>query len=107
MGTILNPKLTAFEAQAAANGFLLDHLPDLYCALEAQLDPINQLWRVPVTLTYPRYGGIGKVGEICVSVFVEKIVSFTPLIEMRTTARQLYDQQIDAIEEAFSGQKTT
>jgi hypothetical protein len=24
----LNPKLTAFEAQAAANGFLLDNLPD-------------------------------------------------------------------------------
>ena len=60
---------------------------------------------VPITLSYPRYGPTGEVGEIYVSVFVEKIVSFTPLVEMRTKARQLYDQQSDAIEAAFSGQK--
>ena len=97
----LNPKLTAFEAQAAANGFLLDNLPDRYGAYEPRFDPREQVWRVAVLLTYPYIGSVGQVGEICVSAFSEAIVSFTPLAEMRERARQLYEQHQDAIQAAF------
>ena len=65
----LNPKLTAFEAQAAANGFLLDNLPDHYLAIEPRLEPNRQVWRVSVVLTYPYIGSIGEVGEVRVSTF--------------------------------------
>lgn len=97
----LNPKLTAFEAQAAANGFLLDNLPDRYGAYEPRFDPREQVWRVAVLLTYPYIGSVGQVGEICVSAFSEDIVSFTPLAEMRERARKLYEQHHDAIQAAF------
>jgi hypothetical protein len=97
----LNPKLTAFEAQAAANGFLLDNLPDHYLAIEPRLEPTQQVWRVSVVLTYPYIGSIGEVGEIRVSAFSKQIISFTPLNEIRTRGRQLYEQHHAAIEAAF------
>ncbi len=96
----LNPKLTAFEAQAAANGFLLDNLPDRYGAYEPRFDPTERVGRVAVLLTYPYIGSVGQVGEICVSAFSETIVSFTPLDELRARARTLYEQHQDAIWEA-------
>jgi|SRR5215475_11629675 len=96
------PQLTALEAQAAANGFLLDHLPDRYGAYNPRLESNGQVWRLSVLLTYPFIGSIGEVGEIRVSAFSEDIVSFTPLDEMRERARKLYDQNHAAIEAAFS-----
>ncbi len=98
----LNPQITAFEAQAAANGFLLDHLPDRYGAYDPQFEPNGQAWRVSVLLTYPFIGSIGEVGEIRVSAFSEDILSFTPLDEMKARARELYDQSDAAIQAAFS-----
>jgi len=98
----LIPTLTALEAQAAANLFLLDNLPDRYLAVEPRLDPAAQVWRVAVVLTYPFIGPVGKVGDIAVSAFSEEIVAHTPLDEMRERARQLYEQNRAAIEAAFS-----
>ena len=103
----LNPKLTAFEAQAAANGFLLDNLPDHYLAIEPRLEPNRQVWRVSVVLTYPYIGSIGEVGEVRVSAFSEQIISFTPLTDMRARGRQLYEQNHAAIEAAFLQARNT
>ena len=97
----LNPTLTAFEAQAAANGFLLDNLPDRYGAYEPRLTSNNQMWRVAVHLTYPVIGSVGEVGEICISAFSGSVVSSTPLTEMREQARKLYEQHGAAIQAAF------
>ena len=96
------PKLTAFEAQAAANGFLLEHMPDRYGAYDPHLESNGQVWRVSVLLTYPFIGSIGEVGEIRVSAFSEDILSFTPVDEMRERARKLYVQNHAAIQAAFS-----
>lgn len=85
-------QLTAIEAQAAANGFLLDHMPDRYLAVEPRLDATAQVWRVKVVLTYPFIGSVGEVGEIAISAFSEEVLSHTPLTEMRERARQLYEQ---------------
>ncbi len=46
-------RLTAIEAQATANGFLFDRMPDRYLAVEPRLDSAAQVWRVKVVLTYP------------------------------------------------------
>lgn len=103
----LSPKLTAFEAQAAANGFLLDNLPDRYGAYEPRLSTHNQVWRVGVHLTYPVVGSVGEVGEIWISAFTGEVVSNTPLQEMRERARKLYEQHGEAIQAAFLQSRNT
>jgi hypothetical protein len=95
-------QLTAFEAQSAANGFLLDHLPDSYLAVEPQLDQAKQAWRVKVALTYPFIGSVGEVGEILVSMYSDQVLSHTPVAEIRERGRQLYEQNRKAIQTAFS-----
>ena len=96
------PQLIAIEALAAANGFLLDHLPDGYLAVEPRLDAAGQFWRVKIVLTYPFIGSIGEVGEIAISAFSEEVISHTSLDEMRELGRQLYEQHREAIQTAFS-----
>lgn len=100
IATQLRP-ITALEAQAAANLFLSDNLPDRFCADDPALDRTANVWRVPVVLAYPFVGSIGQVGEICVSTSSEQIVSHTPLDEMRAAAQPLIEQHRDAIEAAF------
>ncbi|NOT60312.1 MAG: hypothetical protein HOP19_08815 [Acidobacteria bacterium] len=95
-------KISAHEAQSAANGFLLDHLPDRYLAVEPRLDALLQAWRVKVVLTYPFIGSVGEVGEIIISAISEDVLSHTPLTEMRERARQHYEQHREAIQTAFS-----
>lgn len=95
------PKTTAFEAQAAANLFLLNHLPDRFLATAPRFDTAAQVWRVPVVVAYPVIGPIGEVGEINVSATSEAIVLYTSLDEMMARARSLYDQHREAIEAAF------
>ncbi len=94
-------KITALEAQAAANLFLLDNLPDHYLAIEPKWDSVAQVWRVPVVLTYLYIGSIGEVGEVTVSTTSAEIVSHTPLLEIRANGRRLYEQHREAIEAAF------
>ncbi|MDX2041737.1 MAG: hypothetical protein SF097_10820 [Acidobacteriota bacterium] len=95
-------KITAMEAQGAANGFLLDHLPDRFLAIEPHFDSSARAWRLPVVIAYPFIGPIGEVGEISVNVSDEAIISHTPFDEMMSRARILYDQHREAIETAFS-----
>ena len=101
MATNLVATITALEAQAAANLFLSDHLPDRFLASSPKLDPAADVWRVPVLLAYPIIGPVGQTGEILVSATSEEIVSYTPLEEMKATARKLYEENRDAIEAAF------
>ena len=90
--------ITALEAQAAANLFLSDHLPDRFLASSPKLDAAANVWRVPVLLAYPIIGPVGQTGEILVSATSEEIVSYTPLEETKAAARKLYEDNRDAIE---------
>ncbi len=94
----LLPTLTALEAQAAANLFLSDNLPDRFCADSPRFDKTIRAWRVPVLLAYPFTGSVGEVGEIIVSPTSEAVLSYTPLVEMRSRALSLYEQHREAIE---------
>lgn len=93
--------LTAFEAEAAASLFLFDHLPDRFCPGQPKLDAPASLWRVPVLLSYPFIGPVGEVGEITVSAIEEKIVSYTPIDEMKALAFKIYEERRADIETAF------
>ena len=98
MATNLVATITALESQAAANLFLSDHLPDRFLASSPKLDAAANAWRVPVLLAYPIIGPVGQTGEILVSATSEEIVSYTPLEDMKATARKLYEENRDAIE---------
>ncbi len=101
MAANLNPKLTAFEAEAAANGFLLDNLPDRFCADDPQYNYATRCWVVPVILAYPVIGSIGQVGLLEVSSFSADILSHTPFDEMKATGKKLYEAHRDEINAAF------
>jgi hypothetical protein len=98
MATMTVPKITALEAQAAANLFLSDHLGDRFMADSPRLDAEAGVWCVPVLLSYAIIGSVGQTGEILVSTTSEKVVSHTPIEEMKAAARALYEQHRDAIE---------
>ncbi len=96
------PQVTALQAQAAANLFLSNHLPDRFTADQPQLNTHDKVWQVPVILVYPGIGSLGCVGNVQLSTTKEKILSYSPLSDMKRTAQQLYDTHHDAIEAAFS-----
>jgi len=96
--TAIAPTITALQAQAAANLFLSDRLPDRITADQPLLDEAAQVWRIPVILTYPFLGSLGQVGEIVISAVKEEIISFTPVEEILKSAQALAEQNRDAIE---------
>ena len=96
------PLITALQAQAIASLFLSDRLPDRFTADQPQLGAADKVWHVPVILSYPGVGSLGCVGAIQISTTEEKVISHTPLADMKQTAQQLYDTHRDAIEAAFS-----
>jgi hypothetical protein len=102
MALHMAPQVTALQAQAAANLFLSDHLPDRFTADQPQLDAADQVWHVPVVLAYPGVGALGCVGAVQVSTTEAKVLAHTPLADMKQTAQALYDTHRHAIEAAFS-----
>jgi hypothetical protein len=98
MATTLAPTLSALQAQAAANLFLSDHLPERFMAGPPSLDITAHVWRVPVLLAYPIIGPVGQTGEIVVCVTAAEVVSYTPSEEMQVAAHALYEQHRNAIE---------
>lgn len=98
MTTHTTPFITALQAQATANLFLSDHLPDRFTADQAQFALQMACWHVPVILTYPGVGVLGTVGDIQVAAQTETVVAHTPFAVMRHTAQGLYDAHRDAID---------
>jgi hypothetical protein len=82
------PQTTAQQAQAAANLFLSNHLPDRFTADQAQLSETAKAWEVPVILAYPGLGSLGRGGAICVSTTSEAILSFTPFDEIKQAGQR-------------------
>ncbi len=61
-------QITAAEARRKVNRFLLDKVSYLMGAQQPSLIEAEHLvWRVPVVLTYPDQGTVGKVGYVDVS----------------------------------------
>jgi hypothetical protein len=96
--TTIASTITALQAQATANLFLSDHLPDRFMAGPPSRHLAAQVWCVPVLLAYPIIGSVGQTGEILVSVTTAEVVSYTPIEEMKVAARARYEQHHNAIE---------
>ncbi len=97
-------KVDARRAMAVANRFILSHLPDRFSAglPKSMTFPTRWLWMVPVVLAYPQVGIVGEVGMVAVDTERETVVGWTPVEEMETLARQLYQEKKHEIEIAFS-----
>jgi hypothetical protein len=102
MATPTIPVITALEAEACASLYLSDRLPDRFSASEPSFDADAAAWRVPVFLSYPIVGPVGRVGEIVVSSASEQVLSHTPINDMLAAARLLYEQHRERIEASLS-----
>lgn len=60
-------EITAAHARRKVNVLMLDQVSNLLLANDPtfiQTAAGKWVWRVPVDLTYPKYGRVGKVGEV-------------------------------------------
>jgi hypothetical protein len=93
---------TVAEARAAANAWLIDHLPDRFAAGIPAYDPPREGWRIPIWLAYPGLAPLGPVGELFVDAVSGEVQAHTPVAEMKTQALHLYDQHRAAIDAPLS-----
>jgi hypothetical protein len=99
----LKPKKRAVDrdlAQITANSFILEHLPDRYCAGVPNLVefPIRTVWSVPIMLGYPRLGVIGQVGTVIIDRETGTVAGWTPFHDVRNATRKIYKQRKAEIE---------
>jgi hypothetical protein len=89
---------TVADARAAANAWLLDHLPDRFAAGIPVYDAPHEAWRIPIWLAYPGLEPLGPVGELGVDAVSGEVQAHTPLAQMKTQALALYEQHRAAID---------
>lgn len=90
--------ITAIEAQARAEAFLSDHLPDRFCATSPVLSLDGKAWHVPVVLSYPSTGPLGVVGEILVASDRDDILDHSAVSTMKEAANRLFFENRERIE---------
>ncbi len=93
-------KIGRETAEIAANHFILEHLPDRFCAGVPNLVefPIRTVWSVPIMLGYPKLGVIGYVGTVIVDGEMGTVAGWTPLEEVKIAAREIYEKRKAEIE---------
>lgn len=91
-------QISAFVARQKVNVLLLEQISNLFLADEPVLiqdKDHHWVWRVPVDLTYPAKGRVGRVGEVDVDArYGEVRYSETLLAKMTDKAQQLARQII-------------
>lgn len=94
-------KPTTLEIERQVAEFVINHVGDRVCVAEVNYDPAAKAWQVKLGLSYPFLGVIGIVGETLVTA-ESGVELITSLEEMKRRAEQLYEQNKEAIEAAFS-----
>ena len=97
-------KIGSTAALKTVNKFILENMRDRFSAgsLKRVIFPTREVWIVSVVLTYPKKGIIGEVGAIAVDGETGEIVGWTPIEEMETVAKDLYEGKKSEIEIAVS-----
>lgn len=92
------------DAIAIANRFILDNLPDRFCAgIPKRVVFLNKVvWTVPITLSYPSVGKIGEVGIVAIDGEIGEVIGWTPFDEVTSVAKKIYEEKKTEIEAAFS-----
>ncbi|MGH7454473.1 MAG: hypothetical protein ACRENG_24170 [bacterium] len=97
-------KINEDEAITEANGFILEHLPDRFCAGIPRLLSFTArtIWATPILLSYPEIGPIGEVGFVAVDAELGNVVGWTPFAEIYKAAEKFYSDKREQIAAAFS-----
>lgn len=97
-------KIDAEAAKRLTNRFILENLPDRFCAGTPRFlqFPLRSVWIVPVVLSYPRIGPVGQAGIAAVDTETGSVVGWTPLDEMKKAAETIYARKRADIDAAFS-----
>ena len=100
---VASTKIPRDDAKTAANHFIIEHLPDRFCAGQPRsvVFPIRAVWSVPIVLAYPKLGTIGEVGTVIVDAEMGTVVGWTPLEEIRAAAKEIYEARKAEIEAPF------
>ncbi len=97
------PRIDAETAKRLANRFILENLPDRFCAGTPRFlqFPLRTFWAVPVLLSYPRIGPVGHTGLVAIDTETGSVVGWTPLDEMKEVAQTIFTEKKAEIEAAF------
>lgn len=97
-------KVDRKTAMVIANRFIIKNLRNCFTSgLPKSVSfPIQNVWIVPILLSYPDTGIVGEVGMIVVDNESGSVVGFTPKEEIEKIANTLYEEKKNEIEIAFS-----
>ena len=99
--TVPDLLVTAVQARARDNRFLLSQIGSQFCAGEPDFDAVKNCWRVPVLMVTPGII-VGQVGEASVSLTTREILSHTEPEIMYVAAEKLRKQKNLAIKSTKS-----
>lgn len=93
-------QISAFVARQKVNVLMLEQVSNLLLAGEPALEQASDgdwQWRVPVDLTFPEHGRVGRVGEVIVNAqYGEVRYDETVLARIADKARRLAQQTLPA-----------
>lgn len=96
--TTAQVQISAFVARQKANVLMLEQVSNLLLADEPVLEHTSEgewHWRVPIDLTFPAYGRVGKVGEIIVDAQYGNVYYDDALLaQISAGAEQLANQTL-------------
>ncbi len=91
-------QISAFVARQKVNVLMLEHVSNLLLADNPdliQLSDESWVWRVPVDLTFPTYGRVGRVGQVDVDARYGKVHYDNALLaQISDKAQQLAQQTL-------------
>jgi hypothetical protein len=82
--------ISARQAAAAVNEWLVSYAGDRFLAGTPALDTQSQIWLVPILYVYPKEGPLGSVGEIAVNSVTGELSTHPPIEEIKRMALDLY-----------------
>lgn len=92
--------VTAVQARARVNRFLLSQVGSQFSAGEPEPDVVNELWQVPLLLITPGLV-VGQVGEAIVSMNTREIISHTDPEQIYAAAARVRKRHHAAIKASF------
>lgn len=86
-------EISARQAVAAANEWLVSYAGDRFLAGTPALDTQSEVWLVPIIYTYPKEGPLGTVGEIAVNSLTGELGAHPSIEEIKRRGLELYREK--------------
>jgi len=82
--------ISARQAVATVNEWLVSYVGDRFFGGAATLDARSDLWLVPILYNYPKEGPLGTVGEISVNCLTGELSAHPSVEEIKRRTEDLY-----------------